>query len=585
LERRLAAILAADVVGYTRLMRADEVGTLERLTELREAHLEPIIAEHRGRIVKLMGDGLLVEFASVVDALNCAIAWQEGVVAHQAGREDEKRLNFRIGINLGDVIVEGKDIHGDGVNIAARLEGLAEPGGICLSDDAYRQVRGKTEASFEDLGEQDLKNVVEPLRVYRISSVSDDRAGDDAAREHLVPPDKPSIAVLPFVNVSGDPEQEYFADGITEDIITALSRYRGLLVTSRYSAFAYKGQSSDVRRVATELEVGYVIEGSVRRAGNRVRIAGQLIDGISGKHIWAERYDRELKDVFALQDEITETIVARIEPEVGAFESQRAKQRPPGSLDAWDYYHLGLAGLYKFTADDNAEAQRLFQHSFEIDPGFAAAHAWFAYAIILGMVYFDTEPETAILDAALHAAEKGVTLDSQDALAHFTLGRVHLVRGEYDLAVAELETSIELNPCLAQSHCGLGDALAYDGRLRDSILHFEEAVRLSPKDPYRWGFYGYRSLAHLFLKEHEAAAEWASRAARIPNAPSWAKAHLVAALGHLDRTAEAEAAVRDLLRQKPDYSIGFARRHLFFVKDTAQLDHYLDGLRKAGLPE
>jgi len=582
LERRLAAILVADVVGYTALMGADESGTLRRLTDLRREFLEPLIDEHHGRVVKLMGDGLLVEFASVVDAVACALAWQHGVAVRETGADEGRRLQFRIGINLGDVIVEGGDIHGDGVNIAARLERVADPGGICLSDDAYRQARGKVDAAFEDLGEQTLKNVAEPVRVYRIT-----RAGgrSGTARAPLAPADRPSIAVLPFVNVSGDETQEYFADGITEDVITTLSRYRSLLVTSRYSTFAYKGRAVDVRRIANELEVGYVIEGSVRKANSRVRIAAQLVNGSTGKHIWAERYDRDLEDVFALQDEITETIVARIEPEVGAFEGRRAKQKPPQSLDAWDYYHLGLACLYKFTADDNAEAQRLFQRSFEIDPGFAAAHAWFAYAIILGMVYFDTEPESAILDAALHAAERGVALDSQDALAHFTLGRVHLVRGEYGLAVAELETSIELNPCLAQSHCGLGDAHAYDGRLRDSISHFEEAVRLSPHDPYRWGFYGYRSLAHLFLKEHEAAAEWAGRAARISNSPSWAKAHLVAALGHLDRTAEATAAVCDLLRLKPDYSIGFARRHLFFVKDRAQLEHYLDGLRKAGLPE
>ena len=401
----------------------------------------------------------------------------------------------------------------------------------------------------------------------------------------LALPDKPSIAVLPFINMSGDPEQEYFADGITEDIITALSRYRWLLVISRYSAFAYKGQSADVRRVAAELDAGYVVEGSVRKAGNRVRITAQLVDGISGKHIWAERYDRDLEDVFALQDEMTETIVARIEPELGAVESQRAKLKPPQNLDAWDYYHLGLAHLYKFAKDDNAEARRLFHRSIEIDPDFAAAHAWFAYAIVLGMVYFDAEPEAEVLDDALHAAQKGVALDDQDALAHFALGRVHLARCEYDLAVAELETSIDLNPCLAQSHCGLGDALAYDGRLQDSILHFEEAIRLSPKDPYRWAFYGYRSVAHLFLKEHEAAAEWAGKAARIPNAPSWAKAHLVAALGHLGRTEEAHAALRDLLRQNPEYSCSFARKHLFYIKDPAQLDHYLGGLRMAGVPE
>ena len=584
MERRLAAILAADVVGYSRLVHADEEATIRMLNAYREV-IDGLVAAHSGRIFGSAGDSVIAEFASPVEAVRCAAEVQQELGKRCIDVAEDRRMRFRIGVNLGDVVVEGDDLLGDGVNVAARLQELADPGGILVSDDIHRHVEGKVDLIFTALGDQNLKNISTPVSVYRVQTLDAGIESGSAASEVPPLPDKPSIAVLPFDNMSGDAEQEYFADGITEDIITALSRYRWLLVTSRYSAFAYKGQSADVRRVATELDVGYVVEGSVRKAGNRVRITAQLIDGLSGKHIWAERYDRDLEDVFALQDEITETIVARIEPEVGAFEGQRAKRKPPQSLDAWDYYHLGLAHLYKFARDDNSEAQQLFQRSLEIDPDFAAAHAWFAYSIILGMVYFDTEPEPEMLDDALRAAQKGVALDDQDALAHFTLGRVHLARGEYDLAVAEQETSIELNPCLAQSHCGLGDALAFDGRLQDSIAHFEEAIRLSPKDPYRWGFYGYRSLAHLFLKEHEAAAEWAGKAARIPNAPSWSKAHLVSALGHLGRTEEANAAVRDLLRQNADYSCSFARKHLFFIKDPAQVDHYLDGLRKAGVPE
>jgi adenylate cyclase len=328
LERRLAAILAADVVGYTALMGADESGTLRRLTGLRREFLEPLIGEHHGRIVKLMGDGLLVEFASVVDAVACALAWQDGVAERGSATDESKRLQFRIGINLGDVIVEDGDIHGDGVNIAARLEGLAEPGEICLSDDAFRQVRGKIEAEFEDLGEQDLKNVAEPLRVYRIAGDGSGAARVAPEREPRALPDKPSIAVLPFANMSSDPEQDYFSDGITEDIITELSRFASLFVIARNSSFAYKGQAVDVRRVAEELGVRYVLEGSIRRAGHRVRITAQLIDRETGKHVWAERYDRDMADLFAVQDEVTQAIAATIEGRMAASGAQRSRRKP-----------------------------------------------------------------------------------------------------------------------------------------------------------------------------------------------------------------------------------------------------------------
>jgi adenylate cyclase len=324
LERRLAAILAADAVGYTSLMGADEAGTLRRFTELRQDVLEPLIAEHRGRVVKLMGDGFLVEFASVVDALTCALAWQAGVAGHQATAADDQRFDFRIGINLGDVIVDGDDIHGDGVNVASRLEGLAEPGGICLSDDAYRQVRGKAEAAFEDLGEQALKNVAEPVRVYRVKTAAHITAEARPAGDALALPDKPSIAVLPFDNMSGDDEQEYFADGITEDLITALSKIRWFFVIARNSTFTYKGQAVEVTQVARDLGVRYVIEGSVRKAGNRVRITAQLIDATTGRHVWAERYDRLIEDIFELQDEMTQTIVGAVEPELSAAERENA---------------------------------------------------------------------------------------------------------------------------------------------------------------------------------------------------------------------------------------------------------------------
>ncbi len=329
MERRLAAILASDVVGYSRLIRADEEGTLAALKDLRAELIDPTLAEHNGRIVKLMGDGMLAEFASVVDAVRAAVETQRAVAERNADIQEEKRIEFRVGINLGDVVIDGDDIQGDGINVAARLEGMAEPGGICVSGMVYEGVRDRIDIPFVDMGEQEVKNIDRPVRVWRWIAEAEVTVSVSAeAEEPLALPDKPSIAVLPFTNMSGDPEQEYFADGIAEDIITALSYISGLFVVARNSTFAYKGCSSDVRRIARELGAGYLVEGSVRKAGHRVRITAQLIDGATGGHLWAERYDRDLEDIFALQDEVTGTIAARIEPELGAVERQRAERKP-----------------------------------------------------------------------------------------------------------------------------------------------------------------------------------------------------------------------------------------------------------------
>ncbi|MDX1575979.1 MAG: adenylate/guanylate cyclase domain-containing protein, partial [Kiloniellales bacterium] len=359
-------------------MGDDEAGTLRRLTELRQQVLEPLIADHRGRIVKLIGDGLLVEFASVVDALACALAWQDGVVERETAADEDTRLRFRIGINLGDVIVEGDDIHGDGVNIAARLEGLAEPGGICLSDDAFRQVRGKIAAEFEDLGEQDLKNVAQPVRVYRIAaSGSQPLPGESREKpreEPLAMPDKPSIAVLPFLNLSGDPEQEYFSDGITEDIITELSRFRGLFVIARNSSFRYKGQSPRVQDIGRALGIHYVVEGSVRKFGARVRVTAQLIEAESGNHLWAERYDRDLNDIFAVQDEVTQAIVAALPGRLDAAAFEKGRRRGTESLSAYDYLLRGEWFLQRGGPADS-EALAMFEKATEADPNSARAYA------------------------------------------------------------------------------------------------------------------------------------------------------------------------------------------------------------------
>ena len=586
-ERRLTTIVSMDVAGYSRLMEADEAGTLAQLKAHRKV-TDSKIGDYGGRIVGTAGDGLLVEFPSVSDAVACALEVQALMAERNADLPAERRMEFRIGVNLGDVMIEGDDIFGTGVNIAARLQVLAEPGGICVSQPVRDQVRHSLGLTCDDLGDQMMKNIAEPVRAFRVR-LDGMKPGTAPAAARAIPalelPDKPSIAVLPFDNMSGDPEQEYFSDGITEDIITALSKNRWLSVIARNSTFRYKGKSPDVRLVGKDLGVNYVLEGSVRKAGNRVRISAQLIDAGSGNHIWAERYDRDLEDIFAVQDEITETIAARIEPELAAVEGLRVQRKHPQNFSAWDCYHLGLLELYHFSSEHNEEAQRLFRQAIEHDPTFAAAYARLAYSMVLSVVYFDAEPTQEHLDEALHIAQRAAAFDDKDAVSHFALGRVHLVRCEYDLAIVEMQTAIELNSSLAQAYCALGDSLAYKGQPEDSISQFEEAIRLSPQDPHRWAFMMYRSLAHLFLRQHEAAAEWAGKAVRIPNSAYWANAHLVSALGHLDRPDPTRSAVADLYRRKPKFSCGFARKHLFYIQNPDQMSHYVDGLRKAGIPE
>lgn len=403
--------------------------------------------------------------------------------------------------------------------------------------------------------------------------------------DHMGRSAKPVVAVLPFDNIGADESQNYFADGMTEDIITALTKNRWLFVIARNSTFAFRGRPADIRSVAKELGADYIVEGSVRKAGNRVRITAQLIDAATGNHIWAQNYDRELEDIFAVQDEITETIVGRIEPEVGAVERRRVKGMKQRNLGAWDCYHLGLTHFYKFSLEDNREAQRLFRRSIELDPDFGGPYSWLAYAMVLSMVYFDAEPEPEALDEALRYARKAVELDDQDAMTHLVVGRVHLALCDYDLALAELNTAMELNPCHAHTYCALGDSLAYEGRLEESVSQFEKAIRLSPHDPFRWAFFSYRALAHLFLGQNESAAEWAQRAVSTPNCQYWANAHLTAALGHLGREVEASAAREALLRRVPNFSCGFAEKKLFYIKSPDQMSLYLEGLRKAGLPE
>ncbi len=396
---------------------------------------------------------------------------------------------------------------------------------------------------------------------------------------------RPSVAVLPFKNLSGDPEQEYVSDGITEDIITALSRHRSLAVIARNSSFAFKGGGGDVRQVGLTLGAEYLVEGSFRKSRQRVRISAQLVEAEGGRQLWAERYDRDLQDLFQLQDEITTTIAGRIEPEVSAAERLRVERKAVPALHAWDFFRLGTKHFYKSTAADNLEAQRLFCRAIELDPNLAEAYGYLSYAIVLSMVYFEAEPNEERLDEAVAIGGKGVELDDQDGLIRFTYGRALLARKSYEHALAELETAVTLNPCLAVSYCGLGDSLAYEGRISEAIPYFQRAIELSPYDPLRWAFYSYRALAHIFAREFEPASDWAQKATRVPNAHYWAFAHRASALGHLQRLEELRVAVDELLQRKPDFSCSFARRRLFYVKNPDQLHLYIEGLRGAGIPE
>ncbi len=584
MERRLAAILAADVVGYTRLMGADEAGTLRRLTELRQRFLEPLITGSGGRIVKLMGDGLLVEFGSVVNAVACALAWQKGARHHQLAIEAGDQLTFRIGINLGDVIVQGDDLYGDGVNIAARLEALAEPGEVYLSGDAYRQARGKLEAEFKFLGEKTLKNVAEPVKVYRL--VSSPPAASSQSKNRVPSAVKhPTIAVLPFVNMSGDPAQEYFSDGITEDIITELSRFRSLRVTARNSSFIYKGKAVKADEVGRELSAGYMVEGSVRKVGNRVRITAQLIETESGQHLWAERYDRELGDIFALQDDITRTIAGAIEPELKSVERQRSRTKPPENLTAWDWYQRGVWSMYQDSETANADALSQLHRAIELDPEFAPPYAVCASVICHDIIDGHKDVSDELLDESFKLAQRAVALDDKDAMAHSALGMINLLRRSHDDSIAELETAVDLNPSYADAYHSLGFSLVMSGRPEDAVSQFDMAIRLSPYDPRISSYFEMRAWALLVMGLDEEAAKSARTAVRRPNAQHWAYATLCAVFGHLGRLDEARAARDEMLRRKSNFSIGFVRKFVYYNKVSEHLERYIDGLRKAGVAE
>lgn len=583
-QRRLAAILAADVVGYSRMMAHDESGTLARLKSLRAEFLDPKIAEYSGRIVKTMGDGALIEFGSAVDAVSHAVDVQHGMAERNARLPKEQQIQLRLGINVGDVIIDGDDIYGDGVNVAARLEALAEPGGICISARVHEYVGDRLDIACDDLGRQAMKNIAEPVHVYRVRLADAVRMPVRDIRAPLPLHSKPSIAVLPFQNMSGDADQEYFSDGITEDIITALSRIRQFFVIARNTTFTYKGQAVNVQAVAKDLGVRYVLEGSVRKVGNRVRITAQLIDGDSGHHLWADKYDRQLEGIFEVQDEITQTVVGAISPELDRAERNRAVLAPPENLDAWDYLYRGRWELYKFDTASNSQAQDYFRQSIELDPSFAPAYAALAEAKFVGFFAGLSGSPADELNQGLDAARAAVAFDDKDAVAHAILGVLHLVRREHTPAFEALQRALAINPSSANAHHWLGLVYAFDGRSDEAVAEQEIATRLSPNDPRLWAFMTVRAYAYLNASQFDQAAEWASRALRQPNAPRNPYIVQVIALSKMGRAEELQRATETLLQVSPAASITNIRESIPFNRPE-DVELWVDGLREAGLPE
>jgi adenylate cyclase len=621
-ERRLAAVLIADVVGYARLMAEDEDATVRTVTAYRE-EVELLIRQNRGRLVDFTGDNFLAEFPSGLYAVRCAVEIQGVLRALNGQLAANRRVEFRMGIHLADVRVEGERRFGTGVNVAARLEALAEPGGLCISAPVLEHVRGNLDLEFDDLGTKSVKNLPDPVRVYRVKLEKETAPPETSPRSSrrvaltvgvvvllgavavagwriLAPtPDEttelaeeftvpgfggaPAIAVMPFDNLSGDPEQEYFADGIAEELITRLSSLGSFPVIARNSTFTYKGQAVDVKQVSRELGARYIVEGSVRKAEGRIRISAQLIDATSGHHVWAQTYDRELRDIFALQDEITEAIVGSINPAVTWAEIARAARKEPRNLDAYDLAMRGFWHFSKFTREENVKARSLFKQAIELDP--ESSRAFVGLALThnndAAFQWSDTPAESD--SELMRAAQRSVALDANNTMAQFALFLAYFRARQPDEMTAAAERAVELDPSNAIAHAWLGMFLSGQGSLEEGLADAEKAIRLSPRDPFLWFYFSTLAMVHLHARRYEDAVEWARRSIRANPRFPFSHARLAASYGHLGRRNEARTAVEELLRVQPGFSLTFARE--INVDAPAYLEHYLDGLRKAGLPE
>jgi adenylate cyclase len=581
-QRRLAAILAADVVGYSRLMEVDEELTRARLRVLHAELIDPRIAADGGRIVKTMGDGVLVEFPSVVDALRNALAIQGELRRRNAYVPEDNRIDFRVGINVGDVIIEGDDIHGDGVNIAARLEGLCEPGAVYVSGTVYDQAVGKLEAAFEDLGEQTVKNIAKPVRVYRARDEIKTVAGSDLRQADEPPVSaKPSIAVLPFDNLSDDPQQEYFSDGMAEDLITDISKISGVSVTARNSSFAFKGQTIDVKEIAKQLGVKNIVEGSVRKMGDRLRINAQLIDCMDGRHIWAERYDGNMAEIFEFQDDIRARIVSALQVSLTPADKALADRKPTDSVPAYDLFLKGRANFNRYTLESLREAIKSFEDAIEIDPNFADAYGYLSFCYYYGWTLMFPGSDTT-LDRANELAEKGVSLDGTSVIALARLGWIQGWLHRYDHAFMNFGKAIALAPDNAELYANFGNILNYWGDPESALGMFEKALSMDLVAPPNWEFQMGHS--YLLLRQYEEALTRFKR--MVERAPKATFAYLFTAFAcaELDRMDDAKDAIKTVLEITPPYTVKeVARRYPYRTEEDR--NRFLDAMRKAGLPE
>jgi TolB-like protein len=541
--------------------------------------IDPTIATHHGRLVKTTGDGLLIEFGSVIDGLRCATEIQASMAERNATVPPDERIEFRMGLNVGDVVVEDGDIFGDGVNVAARLEGLAEPGGICVSARVQEDAAGKLDLAFEDLGEQRLKNIVRPVRAYRVAT-----ARAEERKAPLPLPDKSSLVVLPFQNMTGDTEQDYFVDGIVEEITTAISRLPWLFVIARNSAFTYKGRTVDVKQIARELGVGYVLEGSVRKAVNRVRITGQLIDAATGAHIWADRFDGALDDIFELQDQVASSVVGAIEPKLRSAEIERAVRKPTESLDAYDLYLRALAEFRKWTSEGWREAIDLLGRALAIDPSYAPAAGLFAWCRVLESARRALSDEE--IAEGVRLARQAIEIGEQDpdALSMGGWG-IFLLAGERAAGLSAIEQALAINPNAALAWTFCGWARGYSNRPALAIEALQRAMRLSPLDPQRWMFYGALALAHLVAGRYEDAIEWADRALHQQPRATAVVTYKAVACGYLGRVEEGRECVRRLRELRPGASVAHSKRLFGPISSPEVIAIFVEGYRKAGLPE
>ena len=578
-QRRLAAILAADVVGYSELMGADEEGTFARLKAHQRDFLEPIVEAHKGRIFKTTGDGMMVEFGSAVNSLRCALDLQRKIGTHNLDAPAGERIQFRVGVNVGDVITDGGDVYGDAVNLAARLEALAEPGGIFISDDARRQVQGKLEVVFQDEGEHTLKNISRPVRVYSVRV----ETGIVPKRPALPLPDKPSIAVLPFENLSGDPEQEYFADGMVEEIITAISRMRWLFVIARNSSFVYKHRAVDIKQVGRELGVRYALEGSVRRAGDRIRIAGQLIDTATGSHIWADRYDGALSDVFDLQERIAESVVGAIQPSILTAEMERSARKRPDSLVAYDYVLRALPLVWSLNRTQSENAQKLLERALAIEPEYPLALSLAAWCHAQRVVYNWSDALDQERDIALRLAQQAAAINRDDPMVLAILGAAHTIVRDFSIAGEHLERalSLDLNSAWAWNRSGWLNV--HRGKPDLAIEQFERAIRLSPFDPAGFVCLFGIADAHFFKGQYEEAVKWSEKGLNQQPEAGWHLRVLVPALVLSGRQDEARKAFERMMGYYPGLTIRKVRGALPFAADM--IERIVKGLRQVGLPE